>query len=63
MYYSAINQQKILHFHYTETEPSVMSPNKGERSTLELTGVVKGGREREREVRVEKTFAVSVKGR
>lgn len=48
MYYSAINQQKILHFHYTETEPSVMSPNKGERSTLELTGVVKGGRERER---------------
>lgn len=46
MYYSAINQQKSLHFHYTKAEPSVMSPNKDEESTLELTGVVKGGRQR-----------------
>lgn len=46
MYYSAINQHKNLNFHYTEAEPSVMSPNKDESSVVELTGVAKGGRER-----------------
>jgi len=46
MYYSAINQQKTLHFHYPKAEPSVMSLNKDERSTLELPGVVKDGREK-----------------
>lgn len=47
--YSAINQQKSVRLHYTKAEQSEMSPNKDERSTLELSGVVRSGKERSKD--------------
>lgn len=47
--HSAINQQKSVRLHYTKAEQSEMSPNKDERSTLELSGVVRSGKERSKD--------------